>query len=594
MNKLKKLFFNFSLFIWCYLSLLFLIFLFLNFKTPLWADDLCRFGFDWIWSFKVAFHEYLNWTGRIFVIFVTQTFLKNQILISLFNILNSLVFPYFVLIIFMCSSLRLPNKKTDLIDLILITALVITFSNGFAEVALWKTGAIAYMWPMAAELTILYFYIKNNRECQSGTVFKYAFPLLCFVTATSLELVSIPVSLFLLFYVIFNILSKNRISETMFIGSLLHLIGTLVLIIAPGNYERLDALNIQTPFMLRVMDTIIAFKNFVIEGGWIFAILLALTINSLLVIQNNSKIQIQISNNTFGVLDFKKTTSRVFLFLSLSIISALTMSSTSQIFVGRVVFPIETFLILSIAALIANRQFNLFSEAIIGSLSLLGIGLAFYFIFPSTLAISKQETYRNYLITTYKDNDAKVWTLPKFFLPHTGYGEPKFGALKWIFMRDISEDINGWVNICFLRGHLAKEGIKTVATPSPVFLDTDIILETNNSHIPHTRVSNGILYYQYNESCSKVPNHNPFFLHIHPSDPKSLPRQNRSTGIHNLDFWFNPADIGWVAKVLNKNGNPVNNSCIIYKRLPNYSIDKIDTGQFDIKGHLWRTTIKID
>ena len=68
-----------------------------------------------------------------------------------------------------------------------------------------------------------------------------------------------------------------------------------------------------------------------------------------------------------------------------------------------------------------------------------------------------------------------------------------------------------------------------------------------------------------------------FFLHIIPADPADLPADRRESGFANLDFRF--ADHGVRA----------GDKCMVERKLPDYAIERIRTGQFvSREGAVWR------
>ena len=76
--------------------------------------------------------------------------------------------------------------------------------------------------------------------------------------------------------------------------------------------------------------------------------------------------------------------------------------------------------------------------------------------------------------------------------------------------------------------------------------------------------------------CAESDTDARFFLHITPADPTNLPAANRERGFANLDFHF--ADHGAYA----------GNKCVATRDLPDYSIERIRTGQFvSGAGQLW-------
>ena len=72
-----------------------------------------------------------------------------------------------------------------------------------------------------------------------------------------------------------------------------------------------------------------------------------------------------------------------------------------------------------------------------------------------------------------------------------------------------------------------------------------------------------------------------FFLHIIPVDEKHLLYRNRFHGFENRDFHFR--DFGWQS----------GDDCFAVRRLPEYDIAKIVTGQFDRNGRIWQGSFDI-
>ena len=86
---------------------------------------------------------------------------------------------------------------------------------------------------------------------------------------------------------------------------------------------------------------------------------------------------------------------------------------------------------------------------------------------------------------------------------------------------------------------------------------------------------NGLAYHK--EPCAPDDTDARFFLHIFPADPADLPAIWREYGFANLDFQF--AD----------HGAYIGGKCVAERELPDYSIERIRTGQFvSGEGDLWR------
>src|SRR3989344_757332 len=141
--------------------ILFFIFLYIwkiNQLTPLWADDYCRIGTatSVFKAIHTAYDRYFTWSGRFFVMFINYLVFGNYpVSINYFNFINSIFFGLLIFIIFVLAFGRKPKGIRDAIYMLLIFNLVFIGTKGIGEVALWKTGSIAYLWGVTLELAFL-------------------------------------------------------------------------------------------------------------------------------------------------------------------------------------------------------------------------------------------------------------------------------------------------------------------------------------------------------------------------------------------------------------------------------------------------------
>ena len=91
------------------------------------------------------------------------------------------------------------------------------------------------------------------------------------------------------------------------------------------------------------------------------------------------------------------------------------------------------------------------------------------------------------------------------------------------------------------------------------------------------------LWYLRSGPCDVVSNDRgvPFFLHVIPSDVEDLPSDRKEHGFSGLDFI--PED-HWL---------DIMGFCVIERRLPQYDIAAIRTGQYDSRGELWSGDIRV-
>ncbi|MBL7235000.1 MAG: hypothetical protein JJK57_00320 [Komagataeibacter hansenii] len=217
------------------LGAVFIFVLWANVVTPLWADDYCRtIPFDLKNTFHIVYGNYFYWTGRYFTTLITFLVLElhDYGSIFIFDILNTVIFCLLVHNVCMiCRNISISDQNTSngFWDIIFVFLAVWWIPRDISEVALWKTGAIGYLWPMTGELWILRQVLA--RRLPFG-VLSCGF---AFFIATFLEPLSLMISMVLIGSAISSYRHKDPVALP-FIGA--HVLGTLFLWLAPGNYVR--------------------------------------------------------------------------------------------------------------------------------------------------------------------------------------------------------------------------------------------------------------------------------------------------------------------------------------------------------------------
>ena len=88
-------------------------------------------------------------------------------------------------------------------------------------------------------------------------------------------------------------------------------------------------------------------------------------------------------------------------------------------------------------------------------------------------------------------------------------------------------------------------------------------------------VENELIYTK--EPCARADTRPLFFVHIIPADANDLPAVRKQYGFDNLDFGFD-----WLT------GRRFDGKCLLTRRLPDYEIASIRTGQFTLEeGEIW-------
>ncbi|WP_231850399.1 DUF6056 family protein [Komagataeibacter medellinensis] len=223
------------------LAACFVFLLWANAITPLWADDYCRtMPFSLPTIVHIVWGNYNFWTGRWFTTLATFVVLDLRPYggLAVFAVLNAGIFTFLVHVVaHLCWQLAgqppLPRARYGAMQCVMVFLMLWWLPRTIGEVALWKTGAIGYLWPVAGEMWVLARIVTGRtdmRAMQYGAVF---------LIATFLE----PLSL-LLTLLLAGVALKAWRQGVLPPWALLcaHAAGTLVLGVAPGNYVRMHTM----------------------------------------------------------------------------------------------------------------------------------------------------------------------------------------------------------------------------------------------------------------------------------------------------------------------------------------------------------------
>jgi hypothetical protein len=231
------------------LILIFVFALWANLMTPYWADDYVRMvDAGPIQSIILAWHDYFSWTGRIFVTAATYALMSfsHRWSVIPFDILNAF---FFVALTYLITSLAASDRKDrglpfilgrGFVDYMAVALMLWWLPRSIGEVALWKTGSIGYLWAITGEMFLLERSIASTRRLGHRPAMRtnLAVGAAAFIIATALE----PLSLLFSGLLVINALlacKRNRIiAPRVIVIALCHVLGTIVLFSAPGNYAR--------------------------------------------------------------------------------------------------------------------------------------------------------------------------------------------------------------------------------------------------------------------------------------------------------------------------------------------------------------------
>ncbi len=232
-------------------AIVFLAIYYLNVLYPIFGDD---WAYTFVWTRETEtparisslmdilisqYNHYMLWGGRSVVHAIDQLLLWGGETVH--NLLNSLMFVLYLFIIYRISNI---GNNSNVI-LLIITIMVLWYLHPvFSQTVLWITGSANYLWGTTIVLLFIYPYYAYYRGKEiTDSVFKYIiFFAAGIIAGWTLENVGIAM-LFVLVSILFLLrLEKQRIPVWAISGLIGGTIGFLILILAPGNYVRLDSI----------------------------------------------------------------------------------------------------------------------------------------------------------------------------------------------------------------------------------------------------------------------------------------------------------------------------------------------------------------
>lgn len=347
-NKFQKIFFAVS-----FIGIFVLMYL-LNRFYPLFADD---WNYSFVWGsdavrvegicdiIKSQYNHYFTWGGRIVTHFIAQSLLLLDPVWH--DIMNTLAFVIFIYIIYRISNY---NCKANFFILILIFLFVWFFQPAFGATLLWITGSSNYLWGTLLILIFVfpyYSFYRNPDYRSEGFIACLCIFLIGIVAGWTNENMSVA-SIFLIFLFCIIYKKRGKLPAWAIYGLIGVCIGCILLLVAPGNYVRLENAreSFKEPdisfFEILISRASLMFSHYV---RYILP-LIVLYIILFFVVK-------KLSDNS----EKKKILFVSFIFVLTSHVAFFAMIASPQ-FPIRALFGIITFLIIAIVILCANLNVN--------------------------------------------------------------------------------------------------------------------------------------------------------------------------------------------------------------------------------------------
>lgn len=177
--------------------------------------------------------RYENWSGRIFPEIILYTMLDD--LVWLWRMINPLM-----LIILSFGMVRILKKEVTFFNILIAVLTLGYFNQGILSGGFfWITGSINYLWPITLGLlSMIPFADKVLRdEITDKKIFSVYF-ILGLLASISQEQVSLCISSFAVLTIITLFYRRRKIEKRYLFMTGMLIIGTLILVLAPGNSAR--------------------------------------------------------------------------------------------------------------------------------------------------------------------------------------------------------------------------------------------------------------------------------------------------------------------------------------------------------------------
>ncbi|TWE01065.1 hypothetical protein FB550_106117 [Neobacillus bataviensis] len=180
------------------------------------------------------FNRYFNWSARIFPDTMVYYFLAHRV--WLWRLINPII-----LMLLCFSVVRIWRKKVTLLEFLIVLAILGYFAqNILSSGVFWITGSMYYLWPITLGLIAMIPYAdKVFRDCALQN--KYMF-LLYFVSgffaSIGNEQVSLCLSCFAILTHVTLVFQKKEQDKKLLLMTGFMIIGTLIMILSPGNKVR--------------------------------------------------------------------------------------------------------------------------------------------------------------------------------------------------------------------------------------------------------------------------------------------------------------------------------------------------------------------
>lgn len=384
--------------------------------------------------FYSQYNHYFLWGGRSVVHVIDQTLLMLDFRVMC--LINSLVFVVFLYIIYLIA-----NKKNNIniYLFLLLVFLTIIAQPEFCETVLWKTGTANYLYGTLIIILFIYQYIRyyfypHNNYSKIRCLVIFIFGI---VAGWTNENMSVALIFFILSFFFILKIQNVKIPYWGIYGVVGVVLGCVVMLIAPGNFVRLETMDNINGFFPSIETVLKFFSRYMIR----------LLIPYLLFLFLYQKYSVQKTKE-----ERKKMMYISFLFVVTSIIALLVMSA-APLFPKRALFGIITLFAIGIGILYAN--IDLYRVNLIRKMN-----LTISIIFVVWLTVDFILKYENFytLSMFWKERQIQAEKEKEKGVEDVVFEKPVPENLHKYFVFDLTEDPANWMNEAYAKYY----GLKSV------------------------------------------------------------------------------------------------------------------------------------
>lgn len=252
-----------------YLVIIFVYFAYLlcNVLTPMVIDD-CSYAstgrsIGEIWSRES--HDYFTWSGR-FVAHSVAQFWSGIVGKGVFDFVNPIMMCVLVLLVHRFSEF----KNVQPVNLIIIFTLLWFFVPDQYVTQFMVAGSMNYIWATVIILSWLYCLMKDGERRWHRIVLLAFFSIIAGAWSEMYAICIIPAITFCLYCY----RKKYKWNARLAIMLLCFCFGAAFVVLAPGNFSRMDGLSQSTPFGTRLVNTLVYVLKSPLPVLWMSTIVL--------------------------------------------------------------------------------------------------------------------------------------------------------------------------------------------------------------------------------------------------------------------------------------------------------------------------------